>query len=171
MSIFGTCVNKFKTLCDFLLGCTGLLGVKGSAEGENALSGANYGTLQKQEVVSNDTIVRETSHWSDSLFGEVGFRGGVLDVGGFADTVDFLVDFGTVEVAVLTCTSDGVGDTGRMPSSNTGNFAQTLVGFAWQTTCSPTSGNSCKSVTLGDSDHIDHVVLVENRVDVYILFE
>ena len=44
-----------------------------------------------------------------------------------ADAVDLLVDLGTVMVSLLTGTSDGVLDTARMPGSDTGDLAETLV--------------------------------------------
>lgn len=45
---------------------------------------------------------------NDGLFGDVEFGGGVADVGGFTDAVDFVVDGGTVMVTVLTSTSDSL---------------------------------------------------------------
>ena len=43
------------------------------------------------------------------------------------DVIDLLVDLGTVMVSLLTGTSDGELDSGRMPCSNTGNLSKTLV--------------------------------------------
>merc|ERR1711931_125558 len=65
-------------------------------------------------------------------------------------------------VTLLTGTSDRVHDTSRMPSSDTGNFTETFVGFPWEFLGSPTAGDTLFSVTLVNSNNVNHLVLGEN---------
>lgn len=79
-----------------------------------------------------------------------------------SNTVDLLVDLGTVMVSLLTGTSDGEGYTTWMPSSDTSDLTETLVCLAWQFLGVPTAGDTLETLTLGDGDTIDHLVLGEN---------
>lgn len=65
-------------------------------------------------------------------------------------------------VTLLTGTSDGEGDTGRMPSSDTGNLSQTLVRLARQLLGVPTAGHSLETLSLRHSNDVDHLVLAEH---------
>ena len=58
-----------------------------------------------------------------------------------------------------------------MPCTNTSNFAETLVGFAGEFLGAPTMGNTLETVTLGDSDDVDNLILLEHGVDVDRLLE
>ena len=41
------------------------------AEGDNTLLGTRNGTLEHEEVILHDTVVRETAHRSDGLLGRI----------------------------------------------------------------------------------------------------
>lgn len=86
----------------------------------------------------------------------------ILGVDSGTNAVDLLVDFRTVVVTLLTGTGDGERHTGRMPRSNTGNLAQTLMRLAGQLLGVPTAGDTLESLTLGHSNAIDHFVLTEH---------
>ena len=55
-----------------------------------------------------------------------------------ADAVNLFVQLSTMMVSLLTSTGDCELDTGRMPSSDTGNFTETFMSLAGQFACVPT---------------------------------
>lgn len=76
-----------------------------------------------------------------------------------------MVDRGTVVVTHLTSTGNRPLDVGRMPGTNTGDLAETLVSLTRELLGAPTSGDTRETVTLGDGDDVDHLVLLEDRVN------
>ena len=58
-----------------------------------------------------------------------------------------------------------------MPSSNTSDLAQTLVGLAGKLGGAPTGSDTLESVTLGDTNGVDHLVLGEDLVGADLLLE
>ena len=58
-----------------------------------------------------------------------------------------------------------------MPGTDTGNLSETLVGFPWELLSSPTVGNTLETVTLGDSNDVDVLVLFEDGGDFNGLLE
>ena len=70
------------------------------AEGNNTLLGSGNRALQDDEVVLNDTIVRETTHGCDSLLGDIVLSRSVSVIGARANAVNLLVELGTVVVTV-----------------------------------------------------------------------
>ena len=70
------------------------------ADGNNTLLGTRDGSLEHQEVVLDDTVVREATHRRNSLLRDIVLSRCVGLVSTTADTVDLLVEFGTVVVAV-----------------------------------------------------------------------
>lgn len=108
---------------------------------------------------------------SDGLLGDVNLGGGVVLGTALANTVDLVVDRGTVVVTVLTGTGNGPLDVGRMPGTDTGDLAQTLVGLARQLLGAPAGGDTGETVALGDSNDVDNLVLLEDGVDRHRLLE
>lgn len=53
-----------------------------------------------------------------------------------------------------------------MPCTNTGNFTEALVSLSGKLLGAPTVGNTLKTVTLGDSDHVDDLILFEHGIDI-----
>ena len=114
-------------------------------QGDWALAASSDAALEHDKVILNFTIAWETTHWSDGLFSLVVFsRCVVLDllvsffVVTLANTVNLLILFGTVEVTALTNTGNRPLNTGRMPSTDTSDLAETLVGLARQLLDAPT---------------------------------
>ena len=58
-----------------------------------------------------------------------------------------------------------------MPGTDTSDLAQTLVRLAWKLLGTPTAGDTLETVTLGDGDAVDHLVLLEDGVDLDWLLE
>ena len=145
--------------------------VEGLAEDEGTLLDADAGALDHDPVLVDLSVADEAAHGGDALLGEVGLglAGGL--VAGLADAVDLLVHLGTVEVAVLTGARDGRGNTGRMPRSDTGDLAETTVGLTGKAGDAPTGGDALVSLTLGDADDVEVLVLGEDGVDGDLLLE
>jgi hypothetical protein len=53
-----------------------------------------------------------------------------------------------------------------MPGTDTGNLSETLVGLSWELLGSPTVGNTLETVTLGDSNNINVLVLFKDGGDI-----
>jgi len=154
------------------------VGEEGLPEGENPLLDTNAATLDHEEVLVDNTIVGETSEGGDGLLGEIELGTGVVlddlavnGVNALAHAVDLLVDLGPVVETVLTGTGNGVPDPGGMPRSDTGNLPETPVRLPGELAGSPTLGDTLESVSLGDADDIDHLVLGEDLVDGDLLLE
>merc|ERR1712207_77348 len=118
---------------------------EGLAEGEDTLLDTDAAALDHQEVFVDDTVMGETTHGGDGLLGDVEVGTGVVllddtvdGVDTLADTVDLLVHLSAVMVTGLTSAGHGEADTGRMPSTDTGDLAETLVCLARQLLGSPT---------------------------------
>jgi len=136
------------------------------SQGEDSLSGSSGGTLDHEEVFADHSVVMEATHGVDRFFGHIELSRATLAISAFADSVDLFVDIGSVEVTSLTSSGNSVLDSARMPSTDTSDLSQSLVGLTRKSGNSPTFDDTLETVTFGDSDDIDHFVLVENSVDI-----
>lgn len=107
----------------------------------------------------------------DLFLGDVKLSGSIALIFTLTNTVDLVVARGTMMVTILTGTSDGPLDVGWMPGTNTSNLSQTLVRLARKLRGSPSAGDTLESMTLGDGDDIDHLIFLENGVDLNGLLE
>jgi len=143
------------------------------AKGENSLLGSDAAALEHNKVVLDFTVVRETTHRSDGFVCEIGLSCSVvLDefatvlVDSFTDSVDLLVDLGTVMVTLLTRSGDRVGYSGWMPCTNASDLPQTFVGLARKLLGVPTGSDTFLSLSFVDTNDVDHFILSEDCVDV-----
>jgi len=140
-------------------------------EGKSTLLGTGGGTLEHEPVVLDNTILDEATHGGDALLGKVGGGGATLIISSGSNAVDLLVHLATVEVSVLTGAGDSGTDAGRVPASNTGDLAKTTVGLTGEAANTPTGGHTLITLTLGDADDVDVLVLGKDRVDIDGLLE
>mmetsp|Transcript_3742 Transcript_3742/g.5560 ORF Transcript_3742/g.5560 Transcript_3742/m.5560 type:complete len:268 (+) Transcript_3742:201-1004(+) len=175
MSKLGCSVDELES--NFLGSCTGRLRDKSLSESNDSLLWSWNTTLNHNVIFVYFTIMRESTHRSNSLLGKVCFSASIwmnfwlssslLLISHrtccCSNTVDLFVDLRTVMVSILTCTSNRVLDTCRVPGSNTSNLTKTTMGLTWQTSYAPTSYYTFVSLTLGNSNYINHLILVEYR--------
>ena len=141
------------------------------ADGQNTLLHTRASTLDHDEVVLHHTVVREATHGGDRLLSRVELSRGRGLVSTVANAVDLLVQLSTVVVTVLTRAGNSEHDVGRVPSTDTGNLTQTLVRLAGQLLGTPTGGHTLVTLTLGDTNDVDVLVLGEQAVHVNGLLE
>ena len=156
---------------DLLLSVARGLSQQGLAQSDHALLGADDGTLEHDVVLVHNTIVGEATHGGDGLNRQIvlGLGVGVLSLvlthGSLADAEDLLVHLGTMVITILTGTRARVTNAGRVPSADTGDLAQTTMRLAGQTENTPTSHHTLHTLTTGDTDAVDHIVVGEHGVD------
>lgn len=68
-------------------------------------------------------------------------------------------------VTHLTSTGNSPLDVVRMPSTNTSDLAETLVCLARKLLGTPTGSDTVETVTLGDGNNVNHLVLLKDGVD------
>ena len=105
------------------------------------------------------------------LLGDIKLGSSVTLIITLSNTVDLVVGRGTVVVSVLTGTGNSPLDVGRMPGTNTSNLSETFVCLSRKLLGSPSAGDTGESVTLGDSDNINHLILLEDGADLDWLLE
>jgi len=151
---------------------SGSLVKEGFSEGDSSLFGSADTSLDHDEIVLDKTVMDETTNWVDRFVSDIDF-GGTIVVDFFAvdgvesgsDTVDLLVDFGSVMVSLLTGSSDGESNSRWMPGSNTGDLSETFVGLSGKFLCVPSRSDTVVTSTLGDTDAINHFGFREDGVD------
>lgn len=109
------------------------------SECQHSLLGANTASFYHHKVIIDFPIVWEATYWCDSFLcwiivcgSIVLYHLAILCVDSLANSIDFLIDFCAMVVALLTCSGNSVLHTTGMPSSNTSHFTQTLVSLPWQ---------------------------------------
>jgi len=73
---FGAGIDPFQV--DLLVGESLHLGDEGLSQSDRSSLRSNTATADHDEVLVNHTIVREATHWIDSLLGDIVFRSTIL---------------------------------------------------------------------------------------------
>lgn len=119
----------------------------------------------------------ETSQRSDCFLSHIGNTGGsvfdfsALRVLSFGQSVDLLVDLGSVVVTQLTGSAHRVSDVGRVPRADATNSSPASVGLLLQVLHSESLDHTLGSLTSGNTNDIDVLVLCEDLVDRHLLLE
>merc|ERR1712004_88884 len=147
-------------------------------QSEGPLLGSNAAALDHDEVLLDLSVVREATHWVDRFVSNVILGGGVvldklaiLHVVASTHPVDLLVHLSPVVVALLTSPGHSALDPAWMPGSNTSDLPQTLVSLPGQLLGVPSAGDALVSVTLGDADHVNHLILGKHLADGNLLLK
>lgn len=116
----------------------------------------------------------ETSKWGNVLFNGISFSGGVvLNTSDSTSTysVDLFVLFSSVMIAELTSSGDGPLNGSWMPSTDTTNLSETSMGLSWHSSNTESLDNTFSTVTSGNTNGIDHLVIVEDFTNADFGFE
>ena len=70
------------------------------ADGNDTLLCARNGSLEHEEVVLDDTVMRESTHGRDGFLGRIGFGRCVVLVSARSDTVNLFVEFCPVVITI-----------------------------------------------------------------------
>lgn len=107
----------------------------------------------------------------DGLLGDIELGRGVTLISSGTNTVNLVVARGTVMVSILTGTGNSPLDVRRMPGTDTGDLTETLVRLSRELLGSPTAGDTGETLTLGDGDNVNHLILLEDGGDLDWLLE
>jgi len=141
---------------------------KSLSNGDLSLSWSHNGTLKEQEVLVDNTVMWESTDWGNVLDMSIGLSGGVvLDTsdGTSSDSVDLLVDLSSVVVTEVTSSSNSPLDCRWMPSSDTSNLSETSMSLSWKSSDTESLDNTLGSLTSGDGNGINHLVVLEDLTD------
>jgi len=145
------------------------------SQDKSSLLGTNTATLDEDEILLDDTVVGETTQRSDGLFSQISSSGSVVSTTVVFDTntksVDFLVHFSSVVVTQLTSSGNGESYSGRMPSSDTSDLSKTSMGLSGESLGTESGSDTFVTLTLGNTENVNHFVLVNNLGDSDFLFE
>jgi hypothetical protein len=76
-----------------------------------------------------------------------------------------------MEISALTSSGDSPCNSSGMPSSDTSNFSITSVRFLLQMSNTPSFHDTGKSLTFGDTDYVNDLILSEDLINSDFLFE
>jgi len=146
----------------------------GLSESDWSLLGTSNTTLDEDVVVVDNTVVWETTEWGDVLLNGIGLSSGVVGNsvdGSSTDLEDLLVELSSGVVTHLTAAGNSPLNGRWMPGTDTSDLTDTSMGLVLETLALESGDNTLGSVTAGDSDGIDALVLLEDLRDLDFLLE
>jgi len=129
------------------------------SDDKRSLSGSNDTTLDEKEVLVDFTIMRESTEWGNVLLNGISLAhsvvGGILRDGSSTNAVDLLVELSSGVVTELTNTSNSPFDCRWMPSSDTGDLAETSMRASLKTRNSESLDDTFSSLTSCNSNGVN----------------
>lgn len=172
VSVLGGCVDEFDI--EFL-GHPGLGAWEESLANDDwSLAGTDNATLDQEEVFVDGTVVREATHGSDVLLNGIIFAHGVVGGSGRStgsNSVDLFVDLSSGVVTLLTTAGNRPLDGRRMPGSNTSDLTETSMRLTVKTRDTESLDGTNHSLTAGNTNGVDNLILVEDVTDLEFLLE
>ena len=172
MTQFRCSIDKFKV--DLFQGRSGYLWNQRFSEHENFFLRTNNTSSNHYEIVSNNTIMGETSQGGNIFISQISISGSVIfnsGQGGFTDSINLFIHLSSVVITQLTSSWDTNSYSSRMPCSNATNFSVTSMRFLLEMFNTPSLHDTLETFTLGNTENINHFVVGENRVNLNFLFE
>jgi len=172
MSEFGSCIDIFKF--DIFVQVSSGPWNQGLSQAKGSLLGTNAASLYHDVVISDNTVVWETTHGGNIFLGQIRLGGGVIfSTVSFSLThsVDSFIGFSSMMISALTSPWDGILDLRWMPTSDTTDLSQTSMSLSGQFSNTISLGDTGKTFTLSNSDDINNLLGTENLVDLQILLE
>jgi len=159
MTHLGWGIDKLKG--NLFLWGSGDLVKEGLSKNEHFLLGTNTTSLNYDKVILYNTITGETSHRSNLLISKIGSCSSVILSFSLSYSVNLLIQFSSMVITILTCSSNGEHNSSGMPSTNTTNLSVTSMCLLLQMLNTESLDNTLNSVTLGNTNNVDHFVLLE----------
>jgi len=147
---------------------------EGLSDGDLSLSWSTNVTSEEEEVLVDDTVVWESTNWGNVLDMSISLGGSVVvdtSDGTSSNSVDLLVDLGSVVITEVTSSGDSPLDCRWMPSTDTSDLSETSSGLSWKSGDTESLDDTLSSLTSGDRDSIDHLVVGEDLSDSNLLLE
>lgn len=145
--------------------------VESFSQNQSSLLGSYTTSFDNEEIVSDKSVVRESSERVDIFLGQIVFSGSVVSFSSFTNFVDSFVNFSSMMETVITSSGNGPRNLGWMPCSNTTDFSQTSMCFSLQFLCSESLDNSSNSVSFSDSENINNFTFFENLINGNFFFK
>jgi hypothetical protein len=113
MSKLGTGIDELEI--DDLEVLPGGMVLQTLSENQSTLLDSDTSTLDHDPILVDLTVVGESSHGSNTLLSKVSSGTARTSIATLSNSVNLLVELGTMEVSILTSTGNSGGNTGRMP--------------------------------------------------------
>ena len=152
-----------------LVSVEGLVGLEESlSDGDLSLSGTHDGASKEEEILVDDTVMGETTDGGDVLGIGISLGGSV--VGGTSDStgtdvINLLVHLSSVVITEVTSSSDRPLNGRRMPGTNTSDLSETSMSLSRHSADTESLDDTLSSLTSGDGNGINHLVLLEDLTD------
>jgi len=156
---------------DLLEGQSAGLSNEGLSKSDGASLNSGASSLDHDVILGDNSVSDESSQGVDGLAGQIELGRSIVLLSSLSNLVDLLVDFSSVMESVLSSSSNSEGNSGRMPSSDTGDLTKSLVSLSGKSSSTPSRSHSGESVTLGGGEGIKHLVLSEDSINGNLLLE